>query len=778
MLRTCPSGSMIDVSHDNSAKDPTASPEVARAVARQVAAGDSVIKGLMIESFLVAGRRDLDPANPSPEKLVYGQSITDGCLGWETDDRRPRRSRGGGTRPPLRRLSQAAEPGATDQGMRIAVIGLGLIGGSIALAARERLGAETAGWDLDPSATAAAAQRGAIGMQCRSVADAVGDADAAFVAAPVGALPDLDHGGAPVRGRGVRRHRRRLDQARDRRLPGRSEVRRRSPARGRRDRRHCPRPSRPVRRRHLVSDTDDDDGGAPLRAPLPVPVQPGSPPGRDRRRRPRRDPGAGLAIFPTCLRTCSSIRPQECSAPTATGCRRPVPASATRPGWREPTARSGPTSTCANSDALVATIDQTLERLEAVRAALRGQGRGGDHQLERSRGGRSPRAGCSLQVAGATCTSCASPVPNSPGVVAAVGARARAGGCQHHRHGPVPGSGHERGGRRAVDRRAGGVRSRAGAGPRSRAPGGATVSSQSVTVAPGMPPARWEVRVPGSKSITNRALLLAGVAVGRSVLTEPLRGRRHRGDGSRSARARRGRGTRGSGADGTLRWIVDGLGGPPRGDAARVLRPGRHGWAIPGADARRRRGHFESRCAPAAPPTPTRAGAGRAARAGSEDRRRCLPAGDRRKRACPGGVVEVDASVSSQFLSGLMMAAPFARGATHGCASRRWSAAPIWDLTVNAMRAFGGGGRGRSGIGAAVAPWRVRRRRVRGRAGRVDGLIFPGQCCHHGHDRDLARPGPRAPCQGDIELASFLERMGCTVATAAESSSDPTSCAG
>ena len=75
--------------------------------------------------------------------------------------------------------------------MRIAVIGLGLIGGSIALAARERLGAETAGWDLDPSATAAAAQRGAIGVQCRSVAEAVGDADAAFVAAPVGALPDL-----------------------------------------------------------------------------------------------------------------------------------------------------------------------------------------------------------------------------------------------------------------------------------------------------------------------------------------------------------------------------------------------------------------------------------------------------------------------------------------------------------------------------------------------------------------------------------------------------------
>jgi len=75
--------------------------------------------------------------------------------------------------------------------VRIAVIGLGLIGGSIALAARERLGAETAGWDLDPSALAAAGARGAVDVQSRSIAQAVDRADAAFVAAPVGALPEL-----------------------------------------------------------------------------------------------------------------------------------------------------------------------------------------------------------------------------------------------------------------------------------------------------------------------------------------------------------------------------------------------------------------------------------------------------------------------------------------------------------------------------------------------------------------------------------------------------------
>jgi prephenate dehydrogenase len=73
---------------------------------------------------------------------------------------------------------------------RIAVIGVGLIGGSVALAARERLGASIAGFDASEGAIAAARERGAIDRACVSVEDAVGDADAAFIAVPVGALPD------------------------------------------------------------------------------------------------------------------------------------------------------------------------------------------------------------------------------------------------------------------------------------------------------------------------------------------------------------------------------------------------------------------------------------------------------------------------------------------------------------------------------------------------------------------------------------------------------------
>jgi len=52
-------------------------------LAEQISAGQSAICGVMLESFLVAGRQDLDDRNPT-HPLVYGQSITDGCIGWET----------------------------------------------------------------------------------------------------------------------------------------------------------------------------------------------------------------------------------------------------------------------------------------------------------------------------------------------------------------------------------------------------------------------------------------------------------------------------------------------------------------------------------------------------------------------------------------------------------------------------------------------------------------------------------------------------------------------
>jgi prephenate dehydrogenase len=76
--------------------------------------------------------------------------------------------------------------------MRIAVLGLGLIGGSIALAAHSRVAsAQVAGYDPAPMAAQAALGRGAVDRAAPSVAEALVGADACFCCAPVGALPDL-----------------------------------------------------------------------------------------------------------------------------------------------------------------------------------------------------------------------------------------------------------------------------------------------------------------------------------------------------------------------------------------------------------------------------------------------------------------------------------------------------------------------------------------------------------------------------------------------------------
>src|SRR6266487_3760030 len=70
---------MVDCSHSNSQKMYQRQIDVAREIARQVAAGEERIFGIMVESHLKAGRQDLVPGKP----LVYGQSITDACIGWE-----------------------------------------------------------------------------------------------------------------------------------------------------------------------------------------------------------------------------------------------------------------------------------------------------------------------------------------------------------------------------------------------------------------------------------------------------------------------------------------------------------------------------------------------------------------------------------------------------------------------------------------------------------------------------------------------------------------------
>jgi 3-deoxy-7-phosphoheptulonate synthase len=70
---------MVDASHGNSGKDYRRQSSVADSLAEQLTAGERGLVGVMLESFLVAGRQE--PGDP--KILTYGQSVTDACLDIE-----------------------------------------------------------------------------------------------------------------------------------------------------------------------------------------------------------------------------------------------------------------------------------------------------------------------------------------------------------------------------------------------------------------------------------------------------------------------------------------------------------------------------------------------------------------------------------------------------------------------------------------------------------------------------------------------------------------------
>jgi 3-deoxy-7-phosphoheptulonate synthase len=78
-VASLPAHVVIDLSHGNSLRNYARQPGVAHEVATQISAGEQGIVGVMAESFIVEGRQDADA-----EPLVYGQSITDACISWES----------------------------------------------------------------------------------------------------------------------------------------------------------------------------------------------------------------------------------------------------------------------------------------------------------------------------------------------------------------------------------------------------------------------------------------------------------------------------------------------------------------------------------------------------------------------------------------------------------------------------------------------------------------------------------------------------------------------
>jgi 3-deoxy-7-phosphoheptulonate synthase len=69
---------VVDASHGNSGKDHVRQASVVGEITGRIAGGDHGVTGLMMESFLAAGRQELGPA------LTYGRSVTDACMDWDT----------------------------------------------------------------------------------------------------------------------------------------------------------------------------------------------------------------------------------------------------------------------------------------------------------------------------------------------------------------------------------------------------------------------------------------------------------------------------------------------------------------------------------------------------------------------------------------------------------------------------------------------------------------------------------------------------------------------
>lgn len=79
-----PMNIMVDCSHANSNKDPALQPLVLENIGQQIVEGNQSIIGVMLESHLVAGSQSL---TDDKSALVYGQSITDGCIDWPTTEK-------------------------------------------------------------------------------------------------------------------------------------------------------------------------------------------------------------------------------------------------------------------------------------------------------------------------------------------------------------------------------------------------------------------------------------------------------------------------------------------------------------------------------------------------------------------------------------------------------------------------------------------------------------------------------------------------------------------
>ena len=290
-----------------------------------------------------------------------------------------------------------------------------------------------------------------------------------------------------------------------------------------------------------------------------------------------------------------------------------------------------------------------------------------------------------------------------------------------------------------------------------------TSQGQSRAIAPARGPIEADVRLPGSKSLTNRALLVAALASGEST----LRGALYSDDTRYMAGALRALGLEIEEDAPGERFVVGGRGGRwPAGEAdlyigasgtaARFLTAaltlGQGRYTLDGVPRMRER--------PIAPLLDALGQLG--ARATSRDGTGCPPVVVEAD-GLPGGACRVRGDLSSQFLSALLMVGPYAaRGVTVEVEGELVSR-PFVGLTVAIMRDFGAAAIEEEGGRRFVVP--------PGRYEARDYLVEPDATAASYFFAAAALTGGRVRVaglrrdspQGDLAFVEVLERMGCAV---------------
>ena len=220
---------VIDASHDNSGKDHT--PPAGRGRRRRRPGGGRQRRDRGSDAGVLPGRRAPGDRHRRRARLRAVDHRRVHGLGHH------------------RRRARGAGPGGAGAArrMRIAVLGVGLIGGSVGLAAKRFVpGAEVVGFGRDRGRLERARELGAVDAVASSLEEALQGAAACFACAPVGALPDQVEAALAAAPDVLRGHRRRLDQAAAGRADRRPALRGRPPDRRRGDERGGERAGRAV----------------------------------------------------------------------------------------------------------------------------------------------------------------------------------------------------------------------------------------------------------------------------------------------------------------------------------------------------------------------------------------------------------------------------------------------------------------------------------------------------------------------------------------------------